>query len=110
MNKYKIACQVAKDTHIPLKTVIPIVNSVFDTMAAKILDDEKISVSILGSFSLKDTPQKKIYDLARNANLSIPACKKLKFTASPSLQKKIRQKYEKPLAPEEKTALTPSEP
>lgn len=95
MNKYKIACQVSKMTGKPLKDVIPIVNGVFKVMGATILDDERISVSDLGSFSLKVRKQKNGYDPYRKRHMVIPESKCLKFEVSPSLQRKIKTKYDK---------------
>lgn len=102
MNKYTLACQVAKATGKPLKDVITILNSGFATMAATILDGEKISINELGSFDLKDRPQKSGYDIVRNIPIIIPKSKTLKFVVSPSLKKKIHAKYDNPVVSEHK--------
>lgn len=100
MNKYELACQVAKDTGKSHKEVIPIVNSLFSILSRTILDGEKISVTELGTFSLKVRKQRQGYDTFRHVGMIIPEGMSLKFTISPSLQKKIREKYKHEIVPE----------
>lgn len=93
MNKYELACLVAKDSGKPLKDVIPIANSLFKVMAETILANVRVNIAILGSFSLKVRKQRKGYDPHRNVPMIIPESMSLKFEIAPSLQKKIAIKY-----------------
>lgn len=89
MNKYELACQVAKASGKTLKEVIPIINSLFKVMGETILAGVKINIGDLGSFSLKVRKQRKGYDPYHRVPMIIPESMSLKFEAAPSLQKKI---------------------
>lgn len=102
MNKYTLACQVAKESGKPIKEVIVIISALFDTMAGSILDGEKIT---LGSFCLKVRKQRKGHDPHRNVPIIIPESMSLKFEVSPSLQHKIKERYAK-VAEEKVPAMT----
>lgn len=95
MNKYEIACHVSKKTGKPLKDVIPVVSGVFEVMADNIIEDERINISALGSFSLKVREEKVGYDPYRGTRIVIPEGRSLRFKASPSIQKKIKTRYDK---------------
>ena len=105
MNKYTLACQVAKESGKPIKEVIAIISALFDTMAGSILDGEKISITSLGSFCLKVRKQHKGHDPHRNVPIIIPESMSLKFEVSPSLQHKIKERYAK-VAEEKVPAMT----
>lgn len=105
MNKYTLACQVAKESGKPIKEVIVIISALFDTMAGSILDGEKIT---LGSFCLKVRKQRKGHDPHRNVPIIIPESMSLKFEVSPphpTLQHKIKERYAK-VAEEKVPAMT----
>lgn len=93
MDKYKLACQVAKDTKKPLREVIPIVDSLFRNMAETILTGERISITELGSFFLKVRNQRRGHDPHHNVPILIPESMVLKFRISPSLMNRIKMKY-----------------
>lgn len=92
MNKYELACQVAKASGKTLKEVIPIINSLFKVMGETILAGVKINIGDLGSFSLKVRKQRKGYDPYHRVPMIIPESMSLKFEAAPSLQKKNSDK------------------
>lgn len=102
MNKYTLACQVAKESGKPIKEVIVIISALFDTMAGSILDGEKIT---LGSFCLKVRKQRKGHDPHCNVPIIIPESMSLKFEVSPTLQHKIKERYAK-VAEEKVPAMT----
>lgn len=93
MNKYELACLVAKDTKRPIAEVIPVVNSLFTVMADTLLEGEKITVAALGTFSLKTRKQRQGYDPYRRVPIIVPESMSLKFEISPSIQERIREKY-----------------
>lgn len=93
MNKYELACLVAKDSGKPLKDVIPITNSLFKIMGEKIHEGVKINIGALGSFSLRVRKQRRGYDPHRHVPMIIPESMTVKFEAAPCLQKKIAAKY-----------------
>ena len=72
MNKYELACQVAKASGKTLKEVIPIINSLFKVMGETILAGVKINIGDLGSFSLKVRKQRKGYDPYHRVPMIIP--------------------------------------
>lgn len=104
MNKQELVCLVAKQTGKPIAEVSPVVNSLFEIMADRLLDGEKICVTALGIFGLKPRKQRRGYDPHRKIPIVIPESMSLKLDVSPSLQKKIKEKYGRVTVPEPETA------
>lgn len=100
MNKYELACQVAKASGKTLKEVIPITNALFKVMGETILAGVKINIGDLGSFSLKVRKQRNGYDPHRHIPMIIPESMAVKFEPAPCLQKKIAAKYSPDVVPE----------
>ena len=96
MNKYLLAREVSKRLGRSVAEVLPVVSELFEQMAATILEGEKVTVSSLGTFSLKERPQHRRYDPYRKVPIVIPAGKAVRFTVSPSLQRRIRARYDAP--------------
>lgn len=103
MNKQNLACLVAKKTGKPIAEVTPIVNSLFEIMADRLLDGEKICVTALGIFGLKPRKQRRGYDPHRKIPIIIPESMSLKLDVSPSLQRRIWEKYRRVIVPEPET-------
>jgi nucleoid DNA-binding protein len=97
MNKNDLAVRVSKITKEPMAVVEPIVGCLFDTMAAAILEGEKVTVCALGSFFLKTHKQKTGYDPYHRIPIVIPEGKSVRFEPSPSMRRSIRARYAKPV-------------
>lgn len=100
MNKYELACLVAKDTKKPLADVIPIVNSMVTIMADTILAQEQITFTQLGSFCLKPRSPRKGYDPYRKVPITIPGGMRLEFRVSPTMRTQIKERYSHKITPE----------
>ena len=96
MNKYELACLVAKDTKKTLAEVIPVVNSMVKIMADTILAQEPITFTQLGSFCLKPRSARKGYDPYRKIPITIPGGMRLEFKVSPTMRTLIKEKFSQP--------------
>lgn len=94
MNKQELACLVAKQTGQTIAEVTPVIKSLFEIMADKLMDGEKICITALGIFELKPRKQRRGYDPHRKIPIIIPESMSLKLNVSPSFQKKIRERYD----------------
>jgi nucleoid DNA-binding protein len=97
MNKHDLAVKVSKITQKPMAVVEPIVGCLFDTMAAAILEGEKVTVCALGSFFLKTHKPRMGYDPYRRTPIPIPEGKSVRFEPSPAMRRSIRARYAKPV-------------
>ena len=93
MNKYVLTRQVSKMLERPMREVAPIVNALFDCITASILDGQKVTISSLGSFCLRDHCERMAYDPYRREHILIPAGKSVRFKTSPALQERIDMRY-----------------
>ncbi|WP_195272068.1 HU family DNA-binding protein [Alistipes putredinis] len=93
MNKYILARQVSQELKKPMKEVLPIVNALFDQIVRSILDGQKVTISSLGSFRLRDCRERNGYDPYRREHILVPAGRSIRFTVSPALQERINMHY-----------------
>lgn len=93
MNKYILARQVSQKLGRPMGEIVPIINALFECMAASLLDGQRITITSFGSFRLRDYCERKAYDPYRREHIIVPAGKSVRFTASPSLQERIAQRH-----------------
>lgn len=93
MNKYLLARQVSQKLECPIREVMPIVNALFECIVASLLDGQKVTVSSLGSFRLRDRRARKAYDPYRREHILVPAGKSVRFTTSPAFQERIDARY-----------------
>ncbi|MGN0044298.1 HU family DNA-binding protein [Alistipes indistinctus] len=94
MNKYILARQVSQKLERPMRDVVPIINALFDCMTASILAGQKVTISSLGSFYLRDHRERKAYDPYRREHILVPAGTSIRFTVSPTLQERINARYQ----------------
>lgn len=93
MNKQLLVRQVSQKLERPMRDVAPVVNALFECIVSSLLDGQKVTVSSLGSFRLRDHCERKAYDPYRREHIIVPAGKSVRFTASPSLQERIAQRH-----------------
>lgn len=94
MNKYTLACLVAKELKKPVKDVLPIINALIKQLVRSILDGHKVTISSLGSFRLRECRERKGYDPYRREHILVPAGMSIRFTVSPMLQERINAHYQ----------------
>lgn len=94
MNKYMLVRLVSKELGKPMSEVLPVVGTLFEQMAATILDGEKVTIASLGTFSLKERPQHRRYDPYHKVPIVVPAGKAVRFAVSPSLQRQVHERYD----------------
>lgn len=93
MNKETLIRRVAAELGLTMREVQPVVNALFEQMAASLLDGDKITISSLGTFSLKERPARTGYDPHRRIRITIPAGKSVRYAASPSLLRRLRARH-----------------
>ncbi|MCD8274413.1 MAG: HU family DNA-binding protein [Alistipes sp.] len=93
MNKETLIRRVAAEPGLTIRAVQPVVNALFEQMAASLPDGDKIAVSSLGTFFLKERPAHTGYDPHRRMRITIPACKSVRYAVSPSLLRRLRERY-----------------
>ena len=94
MNKRVLVRDVARDLGKSQQEVSLVVNALFTRLATAILDGERITISSLGTFSLKDRSERRGYNPHRRVSMTIPAGKTVRFAASAVLQRRIRKCYD----------------
>ena len=82
MNKATLSRRVAAELDLTICEVQPVVNALFEQMTEALLDGEKIAISSLGTFSLKESPARNGYD---------PASTSVRYAVSPSQQRRLRE-------------------
>ena len=91
MNKATLSRRVAAELDLTICEVQPVVNALFEQMTEALLDGEKIAISSLGTFSLKESPARNGYDPYRRARITIPASTSVRYAVSPSQQRRLRE-------------------
>ena len=94
MNKYLLICQVSKKLKRPMRDIAPVVNALFECMVVSILDGQKVTISSLGSFRLRNHCERMAYDPYRREHILVPAGTSIRFTVSPTLQERINARYQ----------------
>jgi len=73
MTKAELVARIARKNHVDEQIILPIVESLMATIKSSLANNENISLSGFGSFTVKHRAEKKARNVRRNTAITIPA-------------------------------------
>ena len=86
MNKTELIAAVAKETGLPKQEADKAVKAVFDTIAAKLAEGEKVQLVGFGTFETVAKPEREGRNPKTGEQMTIAASKSPKFKAGKALK------------------------
>ncbi|MGN1133296.1 MAG: HU family DNA-binding protein [Oscillospiraceae bacterium] len=91
MTKSELIAAVAEKNSLKKKDAEAIVSSVFDTVAEKLSNGEKVSIAGFGIFEVRDRAEKKAINPATKQPIVVPAKKVPAFKAGSALKEAVNK-------------------
>ena len=91
MTKSELIAVVAEKNSLKKKDAESIVSSVFDAVAEKLSNGEKVSISGFGIFEVRERAEKKAINPAKKQPIIVPAKKVPAFKAGSALKEAVNK-------------------
>lgn len=91
ITKYEIAKRVAGNTGLSVAYCEDVINKILSNVIEIIKGNHKLHIKNFGSFEVNNKSERPGRDISKNIEVTIPAKRVMKFSASRSLRKKINE-------------------